>query len=266
MPNKTLHTSNQRTTNQLLDYYLIPELIEGRPAGYATRVQGRISEHNIVVSKSTIYSRAQRVINGTTTLHPSAEFHGVPGNREGKDQNYSGFWSMLDCFIPREERFYIGLPSNQIDRIKEQVGGWIFVCERDTDHAEQLKHLAAIISARPHNQAQIIVIHGDIFNFMETNIKFNVFDLDLMQNLPDEFDLKWWVHLLRTSTLRGSTIGINLIATIGRSITEEEHNKRTIFFRDALRTEGFRELGYSRFAYRDRRIPMRAERFILKRR
>jgi len=266
---KTRHITNPLTTKQLLDYYLIPELLQGRPYGYAQRVQGKISAHNVVVSKSVIYSRACEVENGRATLHPSAEFHGVPGQREGKDQNYAGFWAMVDMFIPdKSQRRYIGLPSNQIDKIREHVDGYMVVCERDKKLAIYLTQLALYLSKTRGgimSWPRIMVYHGDIIQFLCYGCEFNIFDLDLMQLLPKEEMLNTWVTSLRTSISRGTVAAINLITTIGRSITEEEYNKRVEYFREALEAQGLRELGYSRFSIRDRQTPMRAERIILKR-
>lgn len=269
MTEKTRHITSPHTTKQLIDYYLIPELLQDKPSGYAKRVQGKVSEHNIVVSKNVIYNRASQISKGEATLHPAAEFHGVPGRREGKDQNYAGFWAMVDAFIPDQaQRNYVGLPSNQLDRIREHVGGIIIVCERDRKLAAYLTQLAVYLANTKDDSTSLrmMIFNQDILSFLSHRFKFNIFDLDFMQLLPREEKLDQWAQLLRHSISRGTVAAINLITTIGRSITEEEYDKRVEYFRSALNREALREIGYSRFSIRDRQTPMRAERMILKRR
>jgi hypothetical protein len=258
---------SQTTGDQFLDYCLLPEVLKGKPRGYARRVQGRLAEYNILRSKQSIYSRAQKILSGRAVIRPVATFHNVPGYRGGKDLNYAGFWSMVDLFLPnKKERVYVGLTGNHIDVIREHIGATLTACERDTKTVENLKALTNLILNTKGVPPTIQVIHTDIFEYLAQGHQFNIFDLDLMQTLPCPSELTHWAQLLQWSTTRGARVAVNLTAAIGRSITEVEHNKRAEYFRAALDREGLRELGHSRFAYRDRKIPMRAERLILKRR
>ena len=110
----------------------------------------------------------------------------------------------------------------------------------------------------------IIIENEDIFEVLEEKkAVFNIFDLDLMSILPRPEKLDKWACILRSSAKEGKVV-VNITTTIGRSLTEEEYNSRVGYFRQALESVGFRELGFSPFGYRDRYTPMRSMRIILK--
>ena len=114
-----------------------------------------------------------------------------------------------------------------------------------------------------------MVLNGDLFKILsnlDQSPNFNIFDFDLMQSLPNTNTLIKWAQLIYNNSVSKTPIILNLVATIGRTITENEHIIRTQQFSEILQNHGMRVLGHSRFGYKDRQIPIRAERFVLKKR
>ena len=253
------------SSRQLLDYYLLDELMDGQQRGYSARVSARLAQSNIKMSSQVVYARAKNILSGKTTVVPSADVNGTPSARIGKDQNYAGFWTMVDLAIPfPETRKYVGLPANQIDVVRERVAspGSLVVCEMDATRADKFFRLAQFLhEVRPGPRIEVEV--EDIFRVMdrETN-RFNIFDLDLMCCLPKSEELESWAKIIYKSALPGKSV-VNLTATVGRGITDKEHLYRSTIFRDMLQFAGFEETGASLWSYRDRQIPMRATRLIL---
>jgi hypothetical protein len=251
--------------DQLLDFYLIEELIAGSLKGYPGRVAKKLLEHNVVYKKNVIYSRAKTILAGKTVLIPSADVDGRPSARDGKDKMYAGLWTMVDLALPFPEcRNYIGLTANQLDNVRSHLSSsFMVVCERNKEKSEKLKQLAAFIE-KAKQGPQIIIENEDIFEVLkEKKNSFNIFDLDLMSILPRPAVLDKWAQIFRSSAKEGKVVA-NITTTIGRSLTEEEHLSRVGYLRQSLESVGFRELGYSPFGYRDRYTPMRSMRLILK--
>jgi hypothetical protein len=252
---------------QLLDYYLIPEILTGCAKGYGYRVYSYLTEHSFHPSVETIYRRCQQVISGNKILQPAADVDGRPSNRDGKDLCYAGIWTMIELAIPcKEARSYVGLPANQLDSVRKHCGPFITACERDTERTKSMKLLAKFLQKnRPFCQFKIE--NQDIFNFLKITKEnqFNIFDLDLMCILPKTRELAKWAKVIHRTAKSGNNV-VNITATIGRDITEEQHKYRVEILRDLFVTSGFKEEGYSRFCYRDRQTPMRSERFILRKR
>lgn len=260
--------ANRTIRQQLLDYYLIPELIQGLPRGYAKRVKGKLSSHNITTcSRATIYQSAKMILDGRNTLRPAADVNGRPSTREGKDKAYEGFWSLTDVFLSDPfRRSYIGLAANQIDVVRDRVGGWnpIVVCEYSQTRENKLRELAGFIM-RSKPGPHISVIGRNIFDHLgrgENCNSFNIFDLDLMCIMPGLTELDSWARVIYRSAKQGINL-IYIAVCIGRSITEEEHDFRMEYLEQSLTCRGFKLVGNSPFAYRDRRIPMRVNRIVL---
>jgi hypothetical protein len=257
---------SEKKNLQYLDYYLLQELIDRCKPGYVSRVQGKLSSiHNFTVSKGVIYSRIAK-IRSTGKIRPAAEFNGIPGIREGKDQAYAGFWALADIFLSKKtSRRYIGLPANQITIIAEKVHGPILAIEKNIDLYQQQNKLVEIFDLKN----RVLLINNDIFKVLtdfQNILNFNIFDLDLMQALPGLEGLKIWVKLIRSCCTAETPILLNLAATIGRNITKEEHNNRVKILIETFKNNGLRIIGHSQFAYKDRQIPISTERFILKKR
>lgn len=254
-----------QSKNLLLDYYLTREIENNLPWGYSTRVVNNLAKHKIRTSRNIVFARARRIVSGKAVLTPSADVDGTPSAREGKDQCYAGFWTLVDIALPNtRERHYIGLAANQLDVVRSKTTSPIItVCELDPRRAIELANLAEVIERfRPGPKVQIVA--RDIFKEIENNqARYNIFDLDLMCHLPDEKKIAEWTKKIYFASIPGKIV-IGITTAIGRKgNTEERYNRRTVFLRHALESAGFQELGYSRFAYRDRIVPMRSERFIL---
>ena len=252
-------------SDQLLDFYLIEELLSGAQKGYPGRVAKKLLEHNVVYKKNAIYSRAKTILAGKTVLVPSADVDGRPSARDGKDKMYAGLWTMVDLALPfPETRVYIGLTANQLDNVRVHLASpFMVVCERDKVRSEKLRQLADLVE-KSKQGPKIIIENEDIFEVLkEKKAVFNIFDLDLMSILPRPEKLDKWAHILRSSAKEGKVV-VNITTTIGRSLTEEEHNGRVGYFRQALESSEVREMGFSPFGYRDRYTPMRSMRIILK--
>lgn len=253
------------STNLLLDYYLINEIDNNLPRGYSRRVVNNLATHRVTLSPATIYSRVKKIISGDTIIRPSADVNGSPSARDGKDQGYAGFWSLVDIAIPdRNQRYYIGLAANQLDVVRSHISySSITVCEKLSERADNLCHLAGLAERfRPGPRVDIVV--GDIFKQIgkEEN-KYNIFDLDLMCQLPEEKKINKWVKKIYRASYPGKVV-IGITTGIGRTgNTRERYKFRADYLQRALESVGFQDVGCSRFAYRDRRIPMRSERFIL---
>jgi putative hemolysin len=256
--------NNSKDIEGLLDYYLINELVEGLPRSFPKRIQYKLTLHNVSVSKNTVYVRAHKILKGAV-IHPAADVSGSPAARVGKDQAYAGFWTLIDIVLPNPaERHYIGLPANQLDVVCHNIGSTkITVCEHDFSRYEKLMDLSRLLNmTRPG--PQIDLLFDDIFSVIDSvENRFNIFDLDLMCNLPKGLRLEYWA----TSIYRASSLGtvvLNLVTTIGRSITEREYRDRKELFNQLLKEAGFTKLVCSSFAYRDRRVPMRVEKYVLR--
>jgi hypothetical protein len=263
---QTDHTRSRLTQAQLLDYHLIYELAAGPSSGYVERVKDRLAQYDLKVSKAVIYSRAKRILSGKAIIYPSADVNGTPASREGKDQCYAGFWTMLDIAIPAKEcRRYIGLSANQMDVVRSRIYHYpMIVCEKDLGRAAKLEKLRELSKRRGGPDIQIVV--QDIFEVMRENpSSYNVYDLDLMQHLGERVELEKWAEAIWYSALPGNIV-INLTASIGRNITEEVHNYRIGILENALENVGFTIQANSPWSYRDRCTPMRAVRLWLNKR
>lgn len=250
--------------NQLIDYYLTEEIILGCHDGYSRRISGHLLEHNVKVSGNVIYTRARKVLAGRTVLHPLGDVDGHPAHREGKDQNYAGFWALVDIAHPDMHlRSYIGLSANQIDVVRHHVNSMV-VCEYYKERAIKLKKLTDALTHLQGTEATMIqIIEGNIFDVMKSKKEsFNIFDLDLMCHMPDSNEVLKWAKQIYSSAIPGKNV-IGITTGVGRNITVQDYNQRAEALRGALVTAGFQEIGHSRFSYRDRRIPMRSERYIL---
>lgn len=252
---------------QLLDYYVSKELKDGSPVhGYARRVQKNLADsHAIHLGATNVYQRVERVFAGDR-LRPSADVDGTPSSREGKDQNYAGFLSLVDVFIPnRYERAYIGLPANQLDVIASQIGGPVLAVERDPERAQGLEQLNKLVEQRrTHKEGAVQIICDDIFNVMKgwKGHNLNVIDLDLMCALPEQ-SLPW-VKAISNCAARGKVV-VNLTTTLGRSLSKANYENHLFRFNFNLASAGFITVGNSSFSYRDRVFPMRCERYVLER-
>lgn len=245
---------------QLIDYYTIDELVDGLKRGYTKRVQNKLAEsHQVQLKDCVIRSRIKRVINKAVILSPAAEFNGVPGPRSGKDQNYAGLWTLADLIEPNlQNRDYLGLAGNQILAIRGHVGGKITVCEKKAAIAEKMSGLVNILG-----DDRITVENQEIFRFMnQCNPIYNILDLDLMCNLPRPEKLDKWVVSIK-HCLRPGKVVMGMTTCVGRGLTEIEYQERVVYFRNILRKAGLTETGFSAFSYRDRRIPMRVQRYVL---
>lgn len=260
--------ANKTTEQQLLDYYLIPELLQDLPRGYAKRVKCKLLSHNVNIhSTSTIYQSAKMILDGKNTLRPAADVNGRPSTREGKDKAYEGFWSLMDVFLPNpSKRNYIGLAANQVGVVRDRVGGWnpVVVCEYNQVRENKLRELAGFVM-RSRLGPHISVVGRNIFDHLgrgENCNSFNIFDLDLMCVIPGLTELDDWARVIYRSAKSGTNL-IYIAVCIGRSITEEEHSFRMEYFEQSLTCRNFKLVGSSPFAYRDRKIPMRVNRIVL---
>ena len=255
-------TLSSTSAKQLLDYYILKEyVLKDARRGYAAKVVKNLADsHAIRLQERDVYSRVKRVRAGDT-LRPSADVSGTPSVREGKDQNYAGFLSLVDVFQPRvEERCYIGLPANQFDVIASKIGGSIFAVERNRERAEELEKFKSFIQKR-RRKVSLTVANCDIWILLQTLAnEFNIFDLDLM--CPMQEDTLEWAEVFYHSAKPGMSI-LNLTTIVGRVITAEEHEKRVNWFNRNLHSVGFKPIGRSRFVYRDRAHPMRCERYVV---
>jgi hypothetical protein len=252
-------------SQQLVDYYLLDELRNGGRPGYAGRVVSQLAEHKVYRTKAVIYSRARAIRSGKTLISPSSDVNGTPAARDGKDKAYAGLWAMVDIAIPDlASRVYIGLAANQLDMVRSHTTfPYLRVCEKDVERSTRLVQIAELIE-RFKPGPKIDIINDDIFRTMSrvTNC-YNIYDLDLMCQLPKESKIDRWVKKIYSSSGIGKVV-LSITTSIGRKgNTEERYNQRAGYLRRALEQAGFQEVGYSRYAYRDRIVPMRSERFIL---
>lgn len=256
------YTRTQAIEKQLLDYYILKEyVLAGKRRGYAAKVQKDLADtHEVLVKEHNVLSRVKAIRAGDP-LRPSADVSGTPSSREGKDQNYAAFVSLVDIFLPRvTERAYVGLPANQLDYISHRIGGRIVAVERHLDRVRELQKLNSFIRSRRPG-ASLKVVHGDIWEILSgSEEKFNVFDLDLM--CPIEERNMRWAKAIFDAARPGRSL-LHLTTTCGRSITQRQHEKYTNRFRSNLARVGFEPFGSSSFLYRDRATPMRCERFVL---
>jgi hypothetical protein len=249
-------------SKQLLDYYVLKEyVLTDKRRGYAARVVKNLADsHAIKVQERDVYRRVERVLAGDS-LRPSADVSGTPSIREGKDQNYAAFISLVDIFLPRaEKRAYVGLPANQLDDIASRIGGSILAVERDSQRTVELEKFKNFIQKR-RRDANLNVASSDIWMLLQgCKDRFNIFDLDLMCPLTE--DTFNWAEAVYRAAQPGFTV-LNLTTTVGRSITKKNYERRVTWFSRNLCSAGFKPVGNSRFPYRDRHTPMRCERYVL---
>lgn len=250
---------------QLVDYYLLDEMRTGNRPGYASRIVSKLAEYKVIYSKGAIYTRARHIREGKTVICPSADVNGTPAARDGKDKAYAGLWTLVDVALPDvSSRVYIGLAANQIDVVRSHITfPYMRVCEKDEERAQKLVQVAELIE-RFKPGPKIDIVNEDIFtSISKVSNCYNIFDLDLMCQLPKEATIDKWVGRIYLAAQPGKSV-LAITTGIGRKgNTEERYNQRAGYLRRALESRGFQELGYSRYAYRDRIIPMRSERFIL---
>lgn len=237
--------------NQLIDFYLIPELTNNLPPGYIKRLQSKVN-----ISSSILSARARRVFRGDLILQPAADIDGKPSSRTGKERAYEGFWSLVDILLPNKiERRYIGLTSNQISPVAARLACPMIVCEKEWQKYQKLLQLASFENRT--NNRRVNVACWDIFGYLSiSERKFNIFDLDLMSILPTEERLCKWAKLIKRVSLDGPVL-IYIANSVGRNITKEEHNKRLDYFISC-----FDNISRSDFNYRDRRIPIYGSRLV----
>ena len=252
----------QNSKIQLIDYYYINDLSKG----CAQRIRKILQEnHNIYLTYKYIQQRISQITKGEVVISPAAEFNGIPGGREGKDMNYAGLWTLIDILLPDVySRSYLGLASNQIDKIRDKVKNQVVVCERDEKIYFKLTQLKDLIAqTKSFHMSKILVIHSDIFEYMEaTKETFNIIDLDLMCNIPlKSFQLIHWCKLL--NKVSKDIVIVSITNTIGRNITKVQHQQQINTFKNYLKR--YFIVSNSEFAYQDRRIPMRTNRMLLKR-
>lgn len=256
------HTLSKASSKQLLDYYVLKEyILTDVRRGYAARVRKNLADsHAIRIQENDVYSRVKRVLTGDS-LRPSADVSGTPSTREGKDQNYAGFISLVDVFHPRaEERSYVGLPANQLDHIAGRIGGSIVAVERNPERAKQLRKFKSFIRKR-RRKVSLEIANCDIWTLLqEQQNMFNIFDLDLMCPIPE--DTFHWAEAIYNAAQTGVSV-INLTTVVGRVISIKNHEKRVNWLNRNLCSVGFKPIGGSRFSYRDRSTPMRCERYVL---
>ena len=250
---------------QSVDYVIGKEVFaKGRTLlkrGEAIYIQGVLAnKHNIIIGTDKISARASQLRTGKYAFAPSGDYDGTPGSRAGKDENYAGFWTLVDAFIPKRfERMYVGLAANHMDVIRSHLS-WhpVVVVERDKKKANELRAIADVLM-KIRQIPQIVVINSDIFETLEA-LTANVIDLDLMCAFPE--DPTNWIKIL--GKMRGTAV-VNITTCIGRFVTETQYNDRTLNFRKMLPDYEIELVARSPFSYRDRYTPMRAERLVIRR-
>lgn len=260
------HLTSKNTTQQLIDYYLSKEIIRGKRRGYARRIQGKLSAHNINVSQNYIYQKAKSISTGKRVLTPAADVDGTPSTREGKDQNYAGFWALVDVHIPdKERRNYIGLAANQIDIVRSKVDGKLVVCELNRTRYNSLCRLKNGLKLEA-----VKIVNRNIFDEMidwsyNYGKGLNVIDLDLMCSLPqNEKGLEEISHALWEAIWKEEKAVINLTTVLGHSINSLQYTYNIGRLEKLIEKYELKIEGKSSFGYRDRQTPMRAERYLLK--
>jgi hypothetical protein len=257
--------------NQLINHCVALEYLKDKE-GYAARAAFRLKLHGVETLPHGV-----NPLNPTTLQRILRELKcgerelALPGwlkekvtSRTGKDLMYERFWTLVDLEIPKKGlRSYCGLAANQVGIIRSHVGdSAIHVCERNPKTAQWIEDLYAKILSH-HQGAEIIVHNRDIFEFLrETEKRFNVIDLDLMCTIRSVVTLKQWAQALYRAAKPKAIVNVN--TCIGRAITEKVYDAlMPEGLAEFLRFEGFEDVRHVSYGYRDRRVPMRSELFIL---
>lgn len=263
---------------QCIDYFLGQEIASGRveQRGYAQRVTRAVLAHGHVVSKQQVYSRKNQVCVEGKILKPASFFAGRPTTRIGKDQNYHHLFGLWDQWVPRDQRYYIGLPANQLDFIASQIETnqhWcpMVACELDPKTYQHMDQLRSFIFKNRNMRFYIGLRQQNIFDVMQDSVtrpggeKFNFFDLDLMIKLPDDQELYDWAQAIYRSANTKTPVILHVSAYAARACTELEHRRCVKVLCDALEHVGFTTLGQpTHHIYQDSVMPMGCLRVVLK--
>lgn len=163
---------------------------------------------------------------------------------------------------------YVGLTAGYCAEMKELLGSYndveIFhVIEQNVDVYNYLNLYAQnIMCGVSYEKADIW--HGDIIEHLDTrsnNVKYNLYDLDLMCHLSAGLIEVLPELINRTAE---SKAAINLVTSYGHGLTTEKHQERCQLFKQEL-GRFFRIDQYKTGSYQDRRIPMGFQHILISR-
>ena len=242
------------TKHRVINQIIFEEYIN-KPDGWANRAIERLKKYRIEITKNTLLSYRRKLISGLRDPSTVSLYGGTSNSnftsRYGKDGMYLQFKLWCDIFV--SEPRYIGLPANQILAVSKDFSPEkVVACEKDKSRCEHMKKMQTYFSEPPY----ATIKNADIFKFlMNTNIKFSIYDFDLMCHISQNVIEKVVSAVARTSMKRA---GINIATTIGRKITESQHNNMVpSLILDACKNKNLEVIKYYCNGYNDRVMPMR---------
>lgn len=263
---------------QCIDYFLGQEIASRRveDRGYGKRVVRAVQAHGHIVKTEDVYSRKHAICAEGSILKPASFFAGRPISRIGKDRNYHHLFGLWDQWVPKEKRFYIGLPANQLNVIAAQIETNanycpLFACELDIKTYEHMDGLRDFLYESQAFSFPIALKHANIFDVIQKSawrpkrVGFNFFDLDLMIKLPDDKELYRWAQLTYDSANNTTPVIFHVSAYTARVTTKLEHLRSIKVLCDALEHVGFSTVGQpTHYIYQDSVMPMGCLRVVLR--
>jgi hypothetical protein len=242
------------TKYKVINQIIFEEYIRNRN-GWAERAIERLKRYNISITAGTLSTYKRELIRGDRNPATISIYGGTSNShfasRHGKDGMYSQFKLWCDIFVDTFQ--YVGLPANQILAISKDFGAeYVVACEKNKSTYNHMKNMQTYFSEPPY----AIIKNKDIFKFLEeTNMKFSIYDFDLMCHISEKIISKIIHSVNRTAMEK---VVVNIATTIGRKITEEQYyNMVPNSILEACKKHELNVLKYHCGGYNDRIMPMR---------
>lgn len=253
-----------RIVNQVIYEEYILEKWYRRKGEWATKASNRLkSNYGISVTSGTLKQHLTKIKQHRRNPISSSGFIAESNNssstsRYEKDMMHAQMDMLRYQYIEEPTR-YVGLPANQIISVSSKYDH-VVACERDHTMAQFMFDMNRYISKDPN----LVVKNKDIFDFLEkTNRKFNIYEFDLMTCINMDLINLIAYCIVRTSMDRAL---VTITTISGRKITIQEYKN---LMPKKLLTELLKHFNVvcKPFSgkYRDHKMPMRYEMFVIER-
>jgi hypothetical protein len=260
------------TRHRIINQVIYEEFVYGllaKELHWENKAAERLASYGIILSPQTLLMHRKKIQSGERDPACVANFSGSVGegevytSRYGKDGMYKQFKMLIDLWVPRGQRSYVGLPANQILSVVRDYGYEnVVACEKNEGMVYFILNLQRYFGKAGQYAT---VIKDDIFSYLDkTDKRFSIYDLDLMCHISSENLIDKLVHSISSTAMDKCVV--NIATTVGRKISEQTYRLMMPgLFLDGIKKE-MNVVGHYSDGYNDRIIPMRYEMFMLERR